>query len=408
MPQIHKKGSIAVQGCKSPPRILHIAPGEYGGGDSVVFSLVDMAREHGLQADVLVDNEEMRQICTERGIGIFCFEGIVRPIRPVRDLSAAIRLKRIIRGRYEVLHTHGSKGGAVGRLAARWARIPAVIHTVHGFAFHEHSSRLKTSVIAAAERIMARWCDKLIVVNTFDRQRALELGIGSKEKLVTVYNGVPESRLDSGRGINRRELLDELKIPNNSFLCVFVGRLAPQKGLNHLIEAMAMVRDRMSSPAVHLALIGEGELRAEINEQVQKLNLSDRVHLLGFQSACLRWTGGCDLFVLSSLWEGHSITLLEAMGLGRPIVATDIKGNRETITSGEDGLLVPAADPAALAEAVMELAANNQRASEFGQRARKTFEERFTEQVMKDESWQVYQALLAAKGLLEVNAEHYE
>lgn len=382
------------------PRILHIAPGKFGGGASVIFSLVDMAVEHGLTADVLTDCSEFAEVCASRGINVLTFEGIVRSIRPVNDLLVALRLKRTIQGHYEVLHTHGSKGGAVGRLAARWARIPAVLHTAHGFAFHEFSSRPKTFVIAAVERILARWCDKIIVVNTYDRQHAVQLGVASEDKLVTIYNGVPESRLDSGRQVKRRDLLQELNIPDNSVLCVFVGRLAPQKGLTYLMEAMAVVKAKMSSPAVHLAVIGEGELESQIRDQIQRLNVADRVHLLGFQSVCMRWTGGCDLFVLSSLWEGHSITLLEAMGLGRPIIASDIKGNRETITNGENGLLVPPADSAELAKAIMEIASDTRRANELGRRACETFEKRFTEQAMKDKSWEIYEQVLVAKGLL--------
>jgi len=386
---------------KKSLRVLHIASGKFGGGASVILSLADMAREHGLFTDVLTNCPQFEEICTARGIGVVRFEGIVRPIRPHKDLLAALRLKRIIQGRYEVVHAHGSKGGAVGRLAAKWAHIPAVLYTAHGFAFHEFSSKSKTWAIAVTERIMARCCDKIIVVNEFDRQRALELGICSSEKMVTIYNGIPQSRLDSGRQSNRQELLNELKVPSDSFLCAFVGRLAPQKGLKFLIEAMAIIKSRMQIPPVHLALIGEGELESEIRQHCQILGVSDRVHLLGFKSDCMRWTGGCDLFLLSSLWEGHSITLLEAMGLGRPIVATNIKGNRETITHGEDGLLVPPADSNALANVIMQLATNPQQASRLGQNAVKTFAMRFTEQAMKDNSWKVYEELLSAKGLLQ-------
>jgi len=222
------------------------------------------------------------------------------------------------------------------------------------------------------------WCDKIIFVNSFDQERALKLGIGSENQTVTIYNGVPQSHLTGGQEVSQGELLSELQIEKDSFLCVFVGRLAKQKGLNCLMEAIAIAKKEMSNPKVHLVVIGEGELEGEMRQQIRRLDIADRVHLLRFLTDYLRWTGGCDLFVLSSLWERCSISLLEAMGLGRPIVATGIKSNRETITCHKDGLLIPPGDPVSLAHAIIELATDSDRATQLGQAAKKTFNERFT------------------------------
>ncbi|MHC4389028.1 MAG: glycosyltransferase, partial [Planctomycetota bacterium] len=200
--------------------------------------------------------------------------------------------------------------------------------------------------------------------------------------------------------VTREELLHELKLENSSFLCLFVGRLAPQKGLKYLIEAIALAKGKMPDPNVHLVVVGKGELESAIQRQIRHLDIEDRVHLLGFLTDCLRWTGACDLFVLSSLWEGHSITLLEAMGLGRPIVATDIKGNRETLTDGHDGLLVRPADTEALAEAIMRIASDGDLARCLGSHARQTFSERFTANQMMEKTWDVYEQLLEKKKLI--------
>jgi glycosyltransferase involved in cell wall biosynthesis len=383
------------------PRILHVTSGtEFGGGYSVVLSLVEMARQHGLQADVHTQCPETIRMCKERGIRVFNFEGIDRPIRPHKDLWAVVRLARAIQGRYQVVHTHTTKGGAVGRLAAHLAKVPVVLHTVHGFAFHEFSSKMATHLGALAERVLAKRCDKMIFVNSFDREQALKLKIASEQKMVTIFNGVPESRLDPCRKVTRQELLSELQIDEDCFLCAFVGRLAPQKGLKYLMEAIALLKRKMVNREVHLAVIGNGKLEAEVRRQIHTLDITDRVHLLGFLIDGLRWTGGCDSFVLSSLWEGHSVTLLEAMGLGRPIVATDIKGNRETITQEHNGLLVPPADPEALAAAIMRMASDIDFAKSLGSCARQTFKERFTLEKMLERTWAVYQEVLEANRLL--------
>ncbi len=385
-------------------RILHvIGSSRFGGATGVVFSLANMAREHGLAVDILTSNPDTLEHCRRRGLGVLPFAGIPRAIRPHKDFLDAVRLTRLLRDRYELVHTHTTKGGAVGRLAAHWAKVPAVVHTVHGFAFHEFSSRLATWLGAAVERRLARWCDRIIFVNHFDCQRAEELGIGRPEQRITIYNGISESVLARGRNVSRRELLTELHLPDEALLCVFVGRLAPQKGLTYLLEAMATVQSHLDRP-MHLALVGRGESQEQLTRQAASLGLADRVHFLGFRDDGIRWTGGADVFVLPSLWEGHSISLLEAMGLARPIVASDIKGNRESITHGRDGLLTPPRDPQALAQAIVQLGKDPALARSLGTAAKAAFDARFTEERMKRQTWELYRDLLVAKGLLESQA----
>jgi len=381
-------------------RLLHVVgSSKFGGGSAVVLALGEVAREHGLEVDVLTTDPLSMEMCRRHGLGVMEFHGIDRPVRPCKDYRTACRLAKAIRGRYDVVHTHTTKGGVIGRTAAHKAGIPAILHTVHGFSFHEFSPWWFVRFGSFVERRMARRCDRLIFVNDHDRQWAIKRGIARPEQCVTVYNSVQADRLDGGRGVDRAELLQELGLPEDVILAVFVGRLAPQKGISHLLEAMALVRQRPDVPRVHLAMAGEGELRAEIERNIRALGISDRVHLLGFRRDCMRWTGGCDLFVLSSLWEGHSITLLEAMGLGRPVVATDIKGNRETITHEKDGLLVKPANAQSLAEGIIRLARDRTFANRLGTAALRTFNKHFTEQAMKRKSWEVYECLFREKGL---------
>ena len=382
-------------------RVVHVlGASRYGGATGVVFSLVDMACSHGGKAEILTDDPVTIEHCQARDIPVLQFHGIERQLRPHKDLLAAIRLARVLKGRYDIVHTHTTKGGAIGRLAARLAGIPLVIHTVHGFAFHEFSAPLTTYLGAVAEKALAVMCDKLIFVNTTDRLLAEKLRIARQDQRVTVYNGIPSDRIELGRKVPREQLLDELGIPKDSFLCVFVGRLALQKGLEYLIEAMAILRRDHPQSKIHLAMVGDGELMEACKGQIKDLALGDYIHLLGFRSNCMQWTGGCDLFVLSSLWEGHSITLLEAMGLGKTIVATDIKGNSESITHRHDGLLVPAADSQALARSIWTLAQDRTLGDRLGAEAENTFNKRFSEDIMKQTTWSVYEDLLRARGLI--------
>jgi glycosyltransferase involved in cell wall biosynthesis len=377
-----------------------VGDSKFGGGDVVICEWLGMLKGHGIDATLLATDPSTVEFAGRYGIEVWPFAGIGRAVNPLRDLGTTLRLAEAIRGRFDIVHTNTTKGGAIGRTAARLACVPVVLHTVHGFAFHEFSSRPATTLIASLERLLAMMSDRVIFVNEYDRLRAVEMGILPQRKAVTVYNGLGPERIAPGLETDRDELLGELHLGPQAVLCVFVGRLAEQKGLRHLLEALSICRRRRGDIDLHQAIIGEGEQEGLCRLWAGELGLADRVHFLGFRSDAVRWTGGGDVFTLASLWEGHSISLLEAMGCGTAIVATDIKGNRESITDGADGVLVAPADAEALADGILRLAGDRQYARRVGQAARETFLKRFTLEKMLENTWRVYEDVLSEKHLL--------
>jgi glycosyltransferase involved in cell wall biosynthesis len=383
-----------------PVRVLQVLGGSpFGGGAAVVFSLIDMAREHGLSVTLESEDAETIQMARARGVEVLPFAGICDRLSLVRGLAAAVRLTKLLRGRFDLVHTHMAMPGAVARLAAHWAGTPLVVHTVHGWGAYDFAGPLLCWMGRTTERTMARWSDRIVFVNDYDRVQAVASGITTAAQSVTIHNGVPVERLTPGRGVDRAALLGELGLTDDCFLCVFAGKFVRYKGLPYLLQATAAIKARADSRPVHLAMLADGAERTAFEREVARLGLADRVHLLGYRRDAIRWIGGCDLFVQSSLWEGHSIALLEAMGLGRAIVATDIPSTVESLTHGRDGVVVPRADAAALAEAILAAAANRQEMHRLGGAAAATFQARFTERPMKQAYWEVYRELLAAKGL---------
>ncbi len=382
-------------------RVLQIiGDSKFGGASLVVADLMKMLQGRGLEVTLLATDRQMVDFAQENGFRVWPFKGIQRSINPLIDISATMRLAWALRGKYDIVHTHTTKGGVVGRTAAHMAGIPIVIHTVHGFAFGEFSGRLATSAVCLVEHIVALMCDRVIFVNSFDRLKSVKAGIIPENKAVTVYNGVTEERLKPGLSVNRTDLLKELNLAEDTFLCANVGRLAEQKGLRYLFEALGIVRRKMPELKIHQVMIGQGELYEQSQEWIKEYGIADRVHFLGFRTDALRWTGGADAFVLSSLWEGHSITLLEAMGCSTPIIATDIKGNRESITNEQDGLLVQPCNAQALADGIIRIASNPELARSLARQARETFMKRFTIEIMLENLWSIYDELLRSKNLL--------
>jgi glycosyltransferase involved in cell wall biosynthesis len=373
------------------PRVLHIKGSCGFGGDCVlILELGRAAREHGFDVDVLATNPRFRDAIREAGLGLVDLDVIRRPIRPVWDARGLARLTRFLsRSDYAIVHTHTSKPGFVGRLAATWAGVPSIVHTPHLFPFHEESGRAATAAYLSCERLAARWCHRIVTVSDYHRDWALRVGLGRPDQVVSIPNGVPAERAQPRR--SRAEVRAELGI-GDAFVMLSTGRLAEQKGLEYLIRAAALLRPLM--PAARFVVAGDGPLEQRLARLVSELGLEDTVLLVGFRSDVGDLLAASDLVVLPSLWEGLSISLLEAMAAGKPVVTTQLGSNREVTNDGETAVLVPPKDPAALAAAIRALVGDPARLEELGRRGREVQRERYTLRRMLDAYAEEYDRLL--------------
>ena len=335
------------------PKILHILGSSKFGGDSVLaIEICKAAEARGYETAVLATDPIFQRHILERGLELVDLDVIRREIRPIWDVLAMRRLSHYLAASdYSIVHTHTSKAGLVGRLAARSAGVPAIIHTVHGFGFHEESGLLASSVYGAFERLGARSCDRIVTVSEFHRERALERRIGTPNQVTAIPNGVSAVQVDSVRP--RDEIRASLGV-SDRFVVVSTGRLAEQKGLEYLIRAVPQLLDTVSNLCILLA--GEGPLRQDHERLINALGVGDAVKLLGFRDDVPELLAAADVVALPSLWEGLSISLLEAMAAGRPVVTTRIGSNLEVTRGGEVAVLVPPKDPGALADALGKLA----------------------------------------------------
>jgi glycosyltransferase involved in cell wall biosynthesis len=390
-----RETSLLVNGRSAPrsdtPRILHIkGSGGFGGDCVLILELGRMAREQGYGVDVLAVDPVMQDLVRREGLGVVDLDVIRREIRPLWDLRGLARLTSFLAGsRYSIVHTHTSKPGVVGTLAARRARIPAVIHTFHLLPFHEESTKLTTMAYVAIERMAARWCDRIVTVSEHQRAWALRYGIGDARQVVAIPNGVPAARAQPSR--TSTEVRAELGV-GDDFMVLSTGRLATQKGLEHLVSAAAIVRRRV--PGAKIVLAGDGPLRDALTQLVDDLGLHGTVQVLGFRPDVGDLLAASDLVVLPSLWEGLSISLLEAMAAGKPVVTTSIGGNREATNDGETAVLVPPKDPYRLAEAIIALANDPGRRAELGHRGFEVQRARYGIQRMLDAYAAEYERLL--------------
>lgn len=376
------------------PRLLHILGSSAFGGDSVlVLEMGRAAREAGFDVDILATDPVFQDRIKEEGLGLVDLDVIRREIRPVWDTRGLVRLTRYLASTsYSVVHTHTSKPGIVGRLAASRARVPVIVHTVHGFAFHEETGSLARLAYAAMERLAARWCDLIVTVSEHHRDVALQMGIGTAGKVIAIPNGVPAARAHATR--SSEDVRAELGL-GNRLMVLSTGRLAEQKGLEYLIRAVPLLGSRASD--LKIVLAGDGPLLHDLAALIGDLGVGDTVDLIGFRSDIGDLLAAADLVVLPSLWEGLSVSLLEAMAAGRPIITTAIASNVEVTGNGRAAVLVPVKDPAALAAAITALVADADLRLDLERRAQAEQSSRYGMQPMLDAYLEQYQRLLRAK-----------
>jgi glycosyltransferase involved in cell wall biosynthesis len=290
---------------------------------------------------------------------------LVREPSPVRDAVALARLYRLVRrGRFDVVHTHTSKAGVLGRIAARLARTPAIVHTPHGHVFDGYFRPALTRLFVEVERILANRTDAMIAISEPCRTDHLRLGIGSPDRFVTIPSGIPGP--PPGDRVTARGAMG---LAGGELAIGCVGRLAPVKGQAFLLDAFARLARR--PPNARLVLVGDGPCRDELHEMADRLNLDGTVRFLGLRDDASALLAGFDLYVQPSLNEGMGRALAQAMAVGVPVIATDAPGPAALVGTGGAGLLVPAGDPGALAAAIEALLHNEPRRLAAGESARK-------------------------------------
>ncbi len=309
-----------------------------------------------------------------------------------RDL---VRL--ITSGRFDVVHTHGGIAGLFGRRAARKAGTPVVVHTLHGIHYLHYRNPALRRLYVALERAMSRTTSAVVCVSEADLAAAGQHRLASPDRLRLIRNGVALAGPEADAERIRRIAELRLHLKPHAPVVGTVARLHRQKGVEYFVRAAAAVLKKR--PEATFVVVGGGPLEDRIKAKVARLGLAGRMILTGERSDALDWLSLFDVFVLPSLWEGLPLVLIEAAILGRPIVATDIDGTREIIRDGETGLLVPPADPAALAGAILRLLDDPGLARRLGESGRRDIPPAFTLERMVAETERLYLDLAAAKGL---------
>jgi glycosyltransferase involved in cell wall biosynthesis len=311
-------------------------------------------------------------------------------LRTGKDIADILKGNEI-----DILHTHGGVAGVFGRWAAGKAGTPIIVHTLHGIHYLHYRNPLLKYLYVLQERYFSRRSDAVIFVSEADLEAGKKFRLAPEGKCRLVRNGVDVGGLRDAdmSARKRRELAAAMKL--SPPVIGTVARLHRQKGVVYLLRAAKLVRRR--HPEARFVIVGGGPLEKSLRRRAGKMDPEDHVLLLGERPDAREIVSLFDVFVLPSLWEGLPLALIEAAALGRPIVATDIDGVREVIRPGDTGVLVPAKDPAKLAEALSRLLDDPASAVKMGERAKREIPPLFTLSGMVEKTQRIYMEFAARK-----------
>jgi len=368
---------------------------ELGGAQGHLLSLISLLEKakYNIYLFTAKDGLLMEDSLSLDGVTLVKSKFLERPVNLINDFLVFIEICSFIKKHnIDIVHTHGSKAGILGRFAAKCTKVKAILHTVHGWSFNDYQNFLLKLLYIRLEKICARFSDRIIVVCEFDKKRGLIKGVGSNDKYCVIYYGI--NRLEFiNKDVNIRK---ELNIDNN----LVVGMVAcfkPQKSPLDFIEVARLVNKIV--PESRFLLIGDGILRKKIEAQITKLDLSKKIILTGWRRDIPKILSTIDVFLLTSLWEGVPISVLEAMAASKPVVATHTGGIEEVITSGVNGYLVSARNVVSLSERIIMLLANEKLREQIGENARKSLDSRFSQENMLRDTSLLYQTILNGKGV---------
>jgi len=330
-----------------------------------------------------------------RGCRVELMRSLVRQPSPIRDVRALVGLVRLFRReRPHLVHTHTSKAGFLGRLAARLAGVPRVVHTPHGHVFYGYWGPSRTALFVALERLAARWTDTIVTLTPREVEEHLERRIGRVEQYAVVPSGVPTAALRA-TAPSRAAARARLGLGPGAFVIVGVGRLVPIKGFDLLVAALPALLARV--PAAHVVLVGDGEERAALEARAAALGVAGRLRITGAVSDVTGHLAAADVLAAPSRNEGMGRVLVEAMALGLPVVGAAVGGIPDVIEDGGCGLVVPPEDPAALAEALVDLGVDAALRAKLGAAAPRRAEA-FSTAVAGAAMASIYDGLVRAQG----------
>ncbi len=387
--------------CLFHPRVLHIITRmTRGGAQENTLATIRGLKAKGYQV-LLVSGPswskegEILSEALRAGLDVLILPELCREMDPLKDLLALWKLTGLIRrGRFDLVHTHMSKAGLLGRLAAFFAGVKHIVHTPHGHVFHSYFSAPKERFFLFLERRCARLCHFLIALTESEKREHLERYVGRKDQWAVIPSGVDETLFAELAAAEKQKLCQRLGLRSGAPVVGFLGRLEAVKGPLYFAQAIPAILT--AAPHTNFLFVGDGRERAALQGQIKSMGCDRAVTFTGVQARPADYFSLMDVVVVPSLNEGMGRVIVEAGFLAKPVVASRVGGIPDLVLDEQTGLLVPPRDSQALAAAVLRLLRDPVLAQTLGAQLRQRALEGFTEARMVDSMARLYQKILGA------------
>lgn len=352
------------------------------GAQCHVLDLSTLQHNAGHHVEVLVGNEgEMTERLRANGVTVRILDRLQRNIRPWRDYHAISDIQEVLREiRPDVVATHSSKAGVVGRLAAQRENI-ANVFTAHGWSFEENIPLVRREIFASVEKWVGKDTDHFIAVADLGRELGLKRAVASDDRITTIHYGVSDLSETHSRQ------------PSDVFTMTMVAGFREQKDHPTLLRALSQLKDREWK----LNFLGHGELFESVRQLASELGIADKVNFAGAVTNVTDYLAQTDVKVLITHWEGLPISVIEALSLGIPVIASDVSGVSEEVIDGHNGLLTERKNADSVRDAILKLLDDHQLRERFGRNSRQLYEEQFSPELMLEKTLDVYRRAYARR-----------
>lgn len=332
----------------------------------------------------------MKKEIEDMGVKVYPLE-MTREISLKDDLNSFMEMKKLIkRVNPDIVHLHSSKAGVLGKIASYLNKIPC-IYNAHGWSFSMNVSDKKKKVYSLIEKYTSLFCDKIVNISEYEHNLAKQYNIASDKKMITIHNGIDIEKYEKSN-YSRTDTLEELGIQQECFIVGMVARISEQKDPIKFIEIAKEVCSAIEN--AYFVLVGDGELREQVEELIMKYDLKDRVKITGWVDDVNKYISVFDVGILTSKWEGFGLVLTEYMAGKKPIIASNIGGIPELIEDNYNGILVDTNDISKFIKSIIELKDNDTLKSKYVENSSYILNNKFNIKNVVEKHNELYRKLL--------------